>query len=140
MGFHSPNQLEDGYDIGTVEEGQGPKDAVKTMIYTHVLNRGSPRGQESRRTHSERRNSIYMVPHTTALDIQQLVSYVQPVFKRNGDRGFMRNRESTGSLFGSAYKVVRRHGRLGSAIVRVWCSKPSWHGERRTRCQTSFRF
>jgi hypothetical protein len=35
---------------------------------------------------------------------------------------------------------VRRHGRLGSAIVRVWCSKPSWHGERRTRCQTWFRF
>jgi len=35
---------------------------------------------------------------------------------------------------------LRRHGRLGSAIVRVWCSKPSWHGERRTRCQTWFRF
>jgi len=38
MGFHSPNLLEDRYDIGTVEEGLGPKDAVKTMIYTHVLN------------------------------------------------------------------------------------------------------
>jgi hypothetical protein len=36
-------------------------------------------------------------------------------------------------------KVVRRYGQLGSAIVCVWCSKPSWHGERRTRCQTWFR-
>lgn len=26
-----------------------------------------------------------------------------------------------------------------SAIVPGWCSRPSWHGERRTRCQTSFR-
>jgi hypothetical protein len=39
---------------------------VTTMIYTHVLNRGSPRGQESRRTHSERRDSIYTDPHKTA--------------------------------------------------------------------------
>ena len=52
----APNLLEDGYDIGIVEEGLGPKDAVKTMIYTHVLKRGSPRGQESSRTHCGSRN------------------------------------------------------------------------------------
>ena len=50
MRFHGPNLLEDRYDIGTVEERLGPKDALTTIIYTHVLNRGSPRGQESRRT------------------------------------------------------------------------------------------
>ena len=32
--------------------------------------------------------------------------------------------------------VLGGHGQLGSAK----CSKPSWHGERRPRCQTSFRF
>jgi site-specific recombinase XerD len=32
--------LEDGYDIGTVQELLGHKDVKNTMIYTHVLNRG----------------------------------------------------------------------------------------------------
>ena len=50
MRFHGPNLLEDRYDIGTVEERLGPKDALTTIIYTHVLNRGSPSGQEFRRT------------------------------------------------------------------------------------------
>jgi len=39
MGFHSPNLLEDGYDIRTIQELPGHKE-VATMIYTHVLNRG----------------------------------------------------------------------------------------------------
>jgi len=32
--------LEDGYDIRTVQELLGHEDVNKTMIYTHVLNRG----------------------------------------------------------------------------------------------------
>jgi site-specific recombinase XerD len=32
--------LQDGYDIRTVQELLGHKDVKKTMIYTHVLNRG----------------------------------------------------------------------------------------------------
>ena len=32
--------LETGYDIGTVQELLGHKDAKTTMVYTHVLNRG----------------------------------------------------------------------------------------------------
>jgi integrase len=32
--------LEDGYDIGTVQELLGHRDVATTMIYTHVLNRG----------------------------------------------------------------------------------------------------
>jgi site-specific recombinase XerD len=31
--------LEDGYDIGTVQELLGHKDVSTTMVYTHVLNR-----------------------------------------------------------------------------------------------------
>jgi site-specific recombinase XerD len=32
--------LEEGYDIGTVQELLGHKDVSTTMPYTHVLNRG----------------------------------------------------------------------------------------------------
>lgn len=34
------NLLEDGYDIRTVQELLGHKDVSRTMVYTHVLNRG----------------------------------------------------------------------------------------------------
>jgi len=40
MGFHSPNLQEDGYDIRTIQELLGHKEAAMTMIHTHVLNRG----------------------------------------------------------------------------------------------------
>ena len=33
--------LQDGYDIRTVQELLGHKDMTTTMIYTHVLNKGS---------------------------------------------------------------------------------------------------
>jgi site-specific recombinase XerD len=32
--------LEDGYDIGTVQELLGHDDVKTTMVYTHVLNKG----------------------------------------------------------------------------------------------------
>lgn len=38
------------------------KDVVTTMIYTHVLNRGRPRGQESC-GHTLSGDSIYTDPH-----------------------------------------------------------------------------
>jgi site-specific recombinase XerD len=40
MGFHSPNLLEDGYDICKIQQLLGHKEVATTMIYTHVLNRG----------------------------------------------------------------------------------------------------
>ena len=38
--------LQDGYDIRTVQELLGHKDVARTMIYTHVLNKGG-RGVQS---------------------------------------------------------------------------------------------
>ena len=40
MGFHSPNLLEDGYNIRTIQELLGHKEVATTMIYTQVLNLG----------------------------------------------------------------------------------------------------
>jgi site-specific recombinase XerD len=39
--YFTTHLLADWYDIGTVQELLGHKDVKTTMIYTHVLNRGS---------------------------------------------------------------------------------------------------
>ena len=36
--------LQDGYDIGTIQELLGHKDVATTMIYTHVLNQAGGKG------------------------------------------------------------------------------------------------
>ena len=38
--MHATHLLQNGYDIRTVQELLEHKDMKKTMIYTHVLNRG----------------------------------------------------------------------------------------------------